>query len=176
MHIAILALLVTVAGVPSQGAPTAPPLPQRAHVEAPIQKLGVIIGRLRIPAIGVDETIREGVHLSVIDRGPAHWAGTAEAGGAGNMVLAGHRTTKTAPFRNLDRLRAGDEILVFGIDGRSITYRVAWTLIVSPADVWIVEQTETPIITLFACHPKGSARQRIVVRGELVGEPVVHLP
>ena len=151
-------------------------LPQRAHVEAATQQLGITVGRIEIPAIGVDELIREGVHLSVIDRGVAHWAGTAEAGGFGNMVLAGHRTAKTAPFRDLDLLEAGDTITVTGFDGRSADYVVRETVVVTPADIWIVEQTETPMLTLFACHPKRSARQRIVVRAELVHAPVGQFP
>jgi len=174
----VLAFMITVAGaVPGPSAvATAGQLPQRAHVEAATQQLGITIGRLEIPAIGLDEPIREGVHLSVIDRGVAHWAGTAEAGGSGNMVLAGHRTTKTAPFRDLDRLRPGDSISVTGFDGRSAEYVVRETVIVTPSDIWIVEQTDVPMVTLFACHPKRSARQRIVVRAELVDVPVVQFP
>jgi len=152
------------------------PLPRRAHVEAPTQRLGVTIGRLEIPAIGVDELIREGVSLSVIDRGVGHWAGTAKAGGYGNMVLAGHRTTKTAPFHDLDLLQPGDSITVTGFDGRTAKYSVSETVIVAPSDIWIVDQTDVPMLTLFACHPKRSARQRIVVRAELADLPVLHFP
>ena len=92
------------------------------------------------------------------------------------MVLAGHRTTKTAPFRDLDRLRPGDSITVTGFDGRIAEYTVNETVIVSPSEIWIVEQTDVPMLTLFACHPKRSARQRIVVRAELAGAPVLHFP
>lgn len=151
-------------------------LPTRAHVQAPIQQLGITIGRLEIPAIGLDELIREGVDLSVIDRGVAHWSGTAEAGGFGNMVLAGHRTTKTEPFHDLDRLQPGDSIAVTGFDGRVADYIVTEIVIVTPSDMWIVEQTDVPTLTLFACHPKRSAQQRIVVRAALVGAPVLHFP
>jgi sortase A len=173
-----VAFLISIVGLgPAPVVGTADlPLPRRAHVEAPIQRLGITIGWLEIPAIGVEEPIREGVHLSVIDRGVAHWAGTAEAGGFGNMVLAGHRTTKTAPFHDLDDLQPGDSIKVTGFDGRAASYVVAETIIVAPSDIWIVEQTEAPILTLFACHPKRSADQRIVVRAELAGVPVVHFP
>ena len=145
-------------------------------MEAPTQRLGVTIGRLEIPAIGLDELIREGVDLSVIDRGVAHWAGTAAAGGFGNMVLAGHRTTKTAPFRDLDRLQPGDLITVTGFDRRAADYVVTETVIVSPREMWIVEQTDVPMLTLFACHPKRSAQQRIVVRAELIDVPVLNFP
>ena len=178
MQEVVLAFMVALTGlVPASATVTGDVrLPTRAHVEAPTQQLGVTIGRLRIPAIGLDEVIREGVDLSVIDRGVAHWAGTAEAGGFGNMVLAGHRTTKTAPFRDLDRLQPGDSITVTGFDGRVAEYTVNETVIVSPSEIWIVEQTDVPMLTLFACHPKRSARQRIVVRAELADAPVLHFP
>ncbi len=178
MQALVLAFIVTVFGIgpPPSALTPGVPLPRRAHAEAVTQQLGIAIGRLEIPAIDLDEQIREGVHLSVIDRGVAHWAGTAEGGGVGNMVLAGHRTTKTAPFRNLDRLRPGDSITVTGFDGRSAEYVVRETLIVTPRDMWIVEQTDVPMLTLFACHPKLSARQRIVVRAELASVPVLQFP
>ena len=178
MQALVLAFIISVTGLVPAPATRAGDvrLPTRAHVEAPTQRLGVTIGRLEIPAIGLKEVIREGVDLSVIDRGVAHWAGTAGAGGLGNMVLAGHRTTKTAPFRDLDRLRPGDSITVTGFDRRVAEYIVTETVIVSPRDMWIVEQTKVPMLTLFACHPKWSAQQRIVVRAELVDVPVLHFP
>ncbi|NNF65259.1 MAG: class E sortase [Acidimicrobiia bacterium] len=140
----------------------------RQPVYAASQSIGTTVGALRIPAIGVDETIRAGMSLSVIDLGVAHWVGTSAPGGDGNMVLAGHRTTFTAPFYNLDDLRAGDQIYVTAADGFSVLYKVSETLVVDPTDIWITYDTGSPIITLFACHPKGSAAKRIVVRGDLV--------
>ncbi len=151
-------------------------LPVRARVDAPVQAMGFFVGRIEIPAISVDEVVREGVSLDVIDLGVAHWAGTAGPGGVGNFVLAGHRTTHTAPFLDLDRLAPGDLINVTSVDGTAVSYQVTETLIVAPEDMWIVDQTSDPILTMFACHPKGSLRQRIVVRASLVEAPVLAFP
>jgi sortase A len=151
-------------------------LPERARVDAFTQSLGVHVARLEIPAIGVDEIVRQGVDLSVIDKGVAHWSGTAGPGAIGNMVLAGHRTTKTAPFYDLDQLTPGDIVTVTGLDGRLADYEITETVIVTPDEMWIVDQTESPTLTMFACHPKGAATHRIVVRAELVDEPVVQFP
>ncbi len=140
----------------------------RAHVGHMAQPLGYQTGRIEIPAIGMDRVVREGVDIDVINQGVAHWAGTSQPGGAGNMVLAGHRTTWSAPFYDLDRLQRGDEIYVTGLDGRRVTYRVNRTLIVDPEAVWIANPTMTPTLTLFACHPKFTARKRIVIRADLV--------
>lgn len=144
------------------------PGPSRQPVYAASQSIGTTVGALRIPAIGVDETIRAGMSLSVIDLGVAHWVGTASPGGDGNMVLAGHRTTFTAPFYNLGDLRSGDQIFVTAADGFSVMYKVRETFVVDPTDIWITYDTGDPIVTLFACHPKGSLAKRIVVRGDLV--------
>ncbi len=133
------------------------------------QSSGVPLGSLVIPSIGVDEIVRSGVAMSVIDLGPAHWAGTALPGQAGNVVLAGHRTTKTRPFYDLDRLDPDDLIYMTDGDGFEVMYSVSGTMIVEPNDLWITYETPDPTLTMFACHPKGSERYRIVVQADLVG-------
>lgn len=151
-------------------------LPERARVDSFTQSLGVHVARLEIESIALDEIIRQGVDLSVIDKGVAHWSGTAGPGAPGNMVLAGHRTVETAPFGDLDQVAVGDVVEITGLDGRVAEYRVTETIIVTPSDMWIVDQTDSPILTMFACHPKGSATHRIVVRAELIEPPVVQFP
>lgn len=149
--------------------PDAVPAASRQPVSHPSQWNGAVVGHLTIPAIGVDETIRSGVSLDVIDRGVAHWAGTAAAGEPGNVVLAGHRSTHTAPFRDLDDLEPGDLVVVSGRSGREAMYRVEDTFVVAPEDIWITYDIPgRSLLTMFACHPKGSARQRIVVRAVLL--------
>lgn len=112
------------------------------------------------------------VSLAALRRGPGHYPRSAEPGEAGNFAVAGHRTTYGAPFFRLDELRPGDEIHVTGRDGRRHTYEVREQRIVSPADTWVVEPEplgrEGPTLTLTTCHPRFSARQRLVVWAELV--------
>ena len=108
-----------------------------------------------------------GIRMTTLDRGPGHWPGTAMPGQDGNVVVAAHRTSHNAEFRNLDQLSPGDEV-VFNTAEGAHTYRVNRTEIVNPDAVWIVNPTETPTATLFACHPPGSVAQRIVVFLDLV--------
>ncbi len=170
--IAVVAVAFVASALPAGADAPYVPRGDRALVGALTQSLGFDVGRVEIPAIGVDETIREGIDIGVINRGPAHWAGTAMPGQRGNVVLAGHRTTYSRPFHDLDRLQPGDDIWLTGIDGVRAQYEVAHTMIVEPTAVWIADPTPAPIVTLFACHPKGSLAQRIVVRAKLVGAPV----
>lgn len=119
--------------------------------------------RVRVPALELDQPMVEGVDLASLDLGIGHWPGTALPGQRGNMVLAGHRTTNGAPFRHLDKLAVGDEVSI-DANGHAATYRVTGTEIVDPGQVEVARPTKDATATLFACHPPGSARQRIVVR------------
>jgi sortase A len=139
-------------------APEAPPANPRAAV--PIVK----IGEIQIPKIGLVHPIFEGVTLTVIDKGPGHWPGSAVPGQLGNAVFAGHRVTHSHPFRRINEIVAGDEI-IFKMPNGTHTYKMTGFKIVTPKDVHIVNPTPDATVTLFACHPPGSARQRYVVNG-----------
>ncbi len=119
-------------------------------------------GMLEIPSIGLAQPFFEGVTLTAIDRGPSHWPGTAMPGQIGNVVIAGHRTTKTRPFWDLDLVPPGAELIFTMNDGTRHVYTLDRTQIVDDEDIYIVDQTFGYRATLFGCHPKGSARQRIV--------------
>jgi len=152
--------------------PAADPAPRTRPEPAPVNdraKVPIVkIGEIRIPKIGLVHPIYEGVTLTVIDNGPGHWPGSAAPGQLGNAVFAGHRVTHSHPFRNLDKLVPGDEI-IFVMPNGTFTYKMTKQQIVKPADTWIVNPTPNATVTLFACHPPGSAANRIVIRGEFVG-------
>lgn len=132
----------------------------------------VEIGSIEIPKLGVRERLMFGVTLRNIDLGPSQWPGSGSVGRPGNMVVAGHRVTHSRPFRNLDKLVPGDVIVVTA-RGTTATYRVATSFVVTPDRTDIANPTVAPVLTLFACHPPGSARQRFVVRADLVSTPPV---
>jgi LPXTG-site transpeptidase (sortase) family protein len=119
-------------------------------------------GLLEIPSIGLSQPFFEGVTLTAINRGPSHWPGTAMPGELGNVVLAGHRTTYTRPFWDLDLVRPGDELIFTMTDGTRHVYVADGIEVVDDEAIHIVDQTYGYRATLFGCHPKFSARQRIV--------------
>jgi sortase A len=141
--------------------PMPQPVPDPGTVEPEIA-----LASLELPALGVAKTMYEGVTLGTLDNGPGHWPGSALPGKIGNMVVAGHRMSHDHPFRDLDLLAPGDEMIVTDAAGRHV-YRVIRTEIVPPDALWILDQSPATTATLFACHPKGSTKQRIVVHLEL---------
>lgn len=151
----------TIETLPEQpSAPIAPP-PDPRGFEDQIQ-----LGGISIPKLGVEAPLLEGIRLTTLDNGPGHWPGTAMPGEVGNVVVAAHRTSHGGPFRDIDQLVAGD-VVEFNTAAGVIEYTVTGTQIVQPDAVWIVNPTDTPTATLFACHPPGSVSQRIVVNLEL---------
>ena len=120
-----------------------------------------------IPKLNVSAKVYTGVTDRQFERGFGYWPGTARAGQRGNLVLSAHRTSGPRYLYNIDKLKKGDIIHVR--QGRRVhRYRVTRSFIVKPHEVWIVKQTRTPILTMFACHPKGSIDKRWVVRARLV--------
>jgi sortase A len=156
----------TPAATGPQVLPQPQPSPLVAYANVPVTQ----VGEISIPKIGLHTPYYEGVWLTIIDVGPGHWPGTASAGGYGNMVLAGHRVSHSHPFRNIDQLAPGDPIFVSDATG-IYTYKVTSTEVVTPDSLWIVDQKPGHAITLFACHPPGSATYRYVVHGTLVSAP-----
>lgn len=142
---------------PSIELPVPEPAPSNPYAPTP----EIRHGQLEIPAIGLSQPLFEGVTLTSINRGPSHWPGTAMPGEVGNVVVAGHRTTYTKPFWSLNELVPGDE-LIFTIDGERTVYLLDRIEIVYPNDIHIIDQSHERTATLFGCHPRGSARQRIV--------------
>jgi len=142
--------------------PATLPNPESAPADPRAPEALTQVGTLEIPKIGVSKAMYEGITLTTLDHGPGHWPGTAMPGQLGNVVIAGHRVSHDKPFRNIDKLVPGDDVIMTTADGR-FDYKVTGTEIVYPDALWIVNQTPDYTATLFACHPAGSTRQRIVV-------------
>jgi sortase A len=135
--------------------PIAPPDP---NADEPL----VEIGRIEIPRISVDRPVYEGITLGTLDAGPGHWPGSALPGQIGNVVVAGHRVSHSGPFRNIDQLQPGDEVVLTTADGRFV-YVVSGSEVVEPTAIEVIEQTPAATATLFACHPPGSTKYRYIV-------------
>lgn len=145
-----------------------------ATQDLPLPAEGDPIAKIEIPSIGVNRTVVSGVALSQLKRGPGHYPETPLPGQKGNVAIAGHRTTYGQPFHNIDKVKKGDQIIFTTIQG-TFVYKATDTIIVKPSQVEILEDKGDNRITLIACHPKYSAKERIIVVGELVGKPAPQL-
>jgi sortase A len=124
---------------------------------------GSMLGRIEIPRLGVSAVVRAGSDARTLHLAVGHIPGTALPGEEGNVGLAGHRDTFFKRLRDID---TGDIIRVVMPDG-VFEYAVERTTIVMPADVWVLDPTAEPALTLVTCYPfnyVGSAPQRFIVR------------
>jgi sortase A len=127
------------------------------------------IGRLRVNRINLNEVVVQGTDEDVsLKKGPGHYTETPLPGQKGNWTvgIAGHRTTYGAPFRNINKLKKGDEI-VFSVPYGRYTYEVNQTKIVDAGYTSAFVPKNDDQIVLTACHPLYSAAQRILVYGKL---------
>jgi len=136
------------------------------------------IGRIKIERIDLDDVFVEGTDTASLRKGPGHYSnvgdpeqegrddGSAFPGQGRSVGMAGHRTTYLAPFREIDKIEDGDEI-VLEMPYGEFTYRVQKHEIVDPSEVEIVRDVGHERLVLTACHPLYSAAQRWVVFARL---------
>ena len=133
---------------------------------------GEAMGKIVFPTLDSDYVFVQGTGLDVLRKGPGHYPKTSFPGEGGTVGIAGHRTTYGAPFRKIDKLKAGQHIEVQMPYG-TLEYKVEKTQIVDPDATWIVDRVKgAERLVLSACHPLYSASQRIVVFARLVNARV----
>jgi sortase A len=135
-------------------------VPRRVLRREPLR--GDAIGKIELPTLGRSYYMVEGVDTGSLRKGPGHYPETPLPGERGTVAVAGHRTTYLAPFRTIDDLEPGDEVVASMPYGRFV-YRVERTRIVSPTALWVKRRVRYDRLILTACHPLYSAAQRIVV-------------
>ena len=131
-------------------------------------EIGDALTRIKIPKLDVDVLVVEGTSASALRAGAGHYVHTRLPCETGTVAIAGHRTTYGKPFANIDRLAPGDTIVLETPIGRC-TYEVSRPpFVTTPKDNSVVLNDDTEsTLTLTSCHPKGSAKQRIIVKAEL---------
>jgi sortase A len=160
---------------------TVPAGPTTTTTPPPPAPSGDAVAMIRIPKIGVDNAVVQGVEVEDLRKGPGHYPETPLPGQLGNAAIAGHRTTYGAPFNRLDELSPGDPIEVTTLQG-SYRYLVdtekdsdgntSGHIVVDPSQVEVLQPTPDPkrpgldlaTLTLTTCNPKYSAAQRLVVK------------
>ncbi|MGE5277548.1 MAG: class D sortase [Acidobacteriota bacterium] len=118
---------------------------------------------LRIRRIGLEAPVLEGTDDWTLNRAVGHIGGTAAPGASGNCGIAGHRD---GFFRGLKDVVPGDTLELTTLQGNQ-EYRIEKVRIVEPEDVFVLDPTPQPTLSLVTCYPfyfVGSAPKRYVVR------------
>jgi sortase A len=135
-----------------------------ASVELSQPPEGTVMALIQVPKIGIDQYVVSGTAEDDLAKGPGHYVGTAMPGQAGNVAIAGHRTTHGAPFNRLAELAPGDPIYLTTVTGQRLTYIVAQTPYpVSPSNTSVLNYFGDNRLTLTTCNPEFSASQRLIV-------------
>jgi len=141
-------------------------------------KEGDSLTRLRIPSLGVDVVVVEGISADALRAGAGHYPGYPLPCDIGNVAIAGHRTTYGKPFANVDQLKPGDQIVLDTPVG-SCTYQVdTKPFTVLPNDVGVIQTPPSPagpngashLLTLTTCTPKGSASHRLIIQAAMLSQ------
>jgi sortase A len=127
---------------------------------------GDAVGSISIAKIGASYDIVQGTDTSSLEKGPGHYPQTALPGLGETVAVAGHRTTYLAPFRHIDSLKSGDQIVLTMPYGK-FTYVVQYRKIVLPTALWVIKNVGYDRLVLSACNPLYSATQRIIVFARL---------
>ncbi|HEX2064655.1 MAG TPA: class E sortase, partial [Acidimicrobiales bacterium] len=140
---------------------------QQAYRERKIET-GDSLTRIKIPALGLDTVVVEGVTPSALRAGAGPYPQTPLPCEQGNVSIAGHRTTYGRPFGNVDQLKPGDTIELTTPIGGCVyqVSRAPW--VVAPSELSVIDPTAERSLTLTTCHPKGSAAQRLIIRATWV--------
>ena len=154
---------VTVTQTVLPGTTTSSPAP----VPAPAR--GTWIARLEVPSVTLATTVLEGTDDGTLSRGSGHIEDTPFPGQEGNVGIAGHRDTV---FRPLRHIHLGDEMKLTTAD-RVYHYKISKTLIVTPDDVYVLDPTAQPTLTLVTCYPFdfiGHAPRRFIIQAALISD------
>ncbi|QMU74428.1 class E sortase [Streptacidiphilus sp. PB12-B1b] len=134
-----------------------------------------------IPKLDVETPIAEGTDkTSILDNGlVGHYTGDQETAfpwdASGNFALAGHRNTHGEPFRYINKLVPGDQVIVETAYDY-YTYTVTSTLAqTSPTNVSVIAPVPPQsgftkpgrYITLTTCTPEFTSTYRMAVWGKL---------
>lgn len=191
--LAVAPLLPAPAPVPEPAAPSPPAsvevtatpaettaTPAESAMPTPTAWQALLPTRLEIPKLKVDAPVLEVYvrngewDVSGITYEVGHLSGTGNGGEAGNAVFAAHVTLKgrgDGPFRWLETLQPGDQVIVYRGDAR-YAYAVKEMMVVTPSAVEVLSPSKDDTVTLISCVNwdlfRGEYKDRLVVTAKRV--------
>jgi sortase A len=131
------------------------------------------VARLRVPAHDVDLIVLAGVSGRTLAFAPGHAEATAVPGAPGTAVVTAHRDTH---FRFLERVRAGDEVIVDVAGRPAARFVVDDTAIVDARTATIRSARGTASLVLLTCYPFDAVRPGGPLRYAVVARRRVENP
>jgi sortase A len=125
-------------------------------------KEGAAIGRIAVPRLGLDMVVVNGTEADTLKKGPGRDPRTFMPGQGELVYIAGHRTTYSAPFSDIDDLRAGDRVSI-RVPYATFVYRVTGHVVVPADDLGRLRSRGREVLALQACHPRFFASHRYIV-------------
>lgn len=175
--------LITAVVLPSGHTPPTAPggaRPNEAEIPEHLRPLVQSMGEIAVPTPGPEQArsifipalwndaapVVQGDGWEQLKKGVGQHVGSTNPGLAGNVVLSAHNDIFGELFRDLERLKPGDEITL-STASHDYLYRVTGSKITEPTDVSAMEATSRPTLTLISCYPYLIDTERIVVFAEL---------
>lgn len=122
---------------------------------------------IKITAINVFAPVVQGDGWEQLKKGVGQHINSVNPGDTGNIVLSAHNDVYGEIFRDLDKLKPGDEVILY-TQQKAYTYIIRQTQIVEPTQVEVMAPTHDPVVTLISCYPYMVDKQRIVITASLV--------
>jgi sortase A len=122
---------------------------------------GDAIGRLKIPKLDLNMIVVNGTESNTLKKGPARHKGTFLPGEGKLIYIAGHRTTYSAPFSDIDDLERGDRVRL-ELPYATVEYTVRGHRIVEAHELSVLRSRGREELALQACWPRFFASHRYI--------------
>jgi sortase A len=122
---------------------------------------GDAIGRLKIPKLDLNMIVVNGTESKTLKKGPARHKGTFLPGEGKLIYIAGHRTTYSAPFSDIDDLERGDRVWL-ELPYATVEYTIRSHRIVEAHELSVLRSRGREELALQACWPRFFASHRYI--------------
>lgn len=155
------------------------PYPSLRRLDPPYNSAEASSNWIRIPAIGVNVPVKESPSLddadvlATLNTGAALYPNGVPPGALGNTFISAHSTGEPwkgayrFAFIKINELQEGDELHI-DWKGTRYSYRMFKSEIITPTvDFLVASDRPVPTLSLMACWPLWSTKERMLVHAEL---------
>ena len=117
------------------------------------------IAILNIPSLNIEYPVFSSTSTELLKISLNKYWG-ANPNRVGNMCIVGHNYQDSRFFGKLDKIKQGAEVLITDMTGKTLTYQVYHTEVISPYDNSCTSQLTDGKreVTLITCHTNGTKR------------------